>query len=172
MDRDSPFPSNINCNNDDTTMKILANLKKIEADDERSGKGSFTTGVLAVRDQRPIALFFTGPKHAGKNMAQLLEQRASGLSPPIQMCDALSRNVPKEFETLLANCLAHARRNFVDLVPSFPEQCRYVIEALAKVYHHDKMTKNKVYRRSNASGSIRTAVAHSWQHSKSGFRKN
>ena len=143
MDRDSPFPSNINCNNDDTTMKILANLKKIEADDERSGKGSFTTGVLAVRDQRPIALFFTGPKHAGKNMAQLLEQRASGLSPPIQMCDALSRNVPKEFETLLANCLAHARRNFVDLVPSFPEQCRYVIEALAKVYHHDKMTKEQ-----------------------------
>jgi len=129
--------------NDDTTMKILANLKKIEADDERSGKGSFTTGVLAVRDQRPIALFFTGPKHAGKNMAQLLEQRASGLSPPIQMCDALSRNVPKEFETLLANCLAHARRNFVDLVPSFPEQCRYVIEALAKVYHHDKMTKEQ-----------------------------
>jgi transposase len=29
--------------NDDTTMKILANLKKPEADDEVSGKGSFTT---------------------------------------------------------------------------------------------------------------------------------
>jgi transposase len=129
--------------NDDTTMKILANLKKSEADDEISRKGSFTTGVLAVQDERRIALFFTGPKHAGDNMAQLLKQRASGLSPPIQMCDALSRNVPKEFETLLANCLAHARRNFVDLVPSFPEQCRFVIEALAKVYHHDKMAKEQ-----------------------------
>jgi hypothetical protein len=31
----------------------------------------------------------------------------------------------------------------VDLVPSFPEQCRFVIEALAKVYHHDKMTKEQ-----------------------------
>jgi hypothetical protein len=129
--------------NDDTTMKILANFKKMETEDETSGKGSFTTGVLAVQDQRRIALFFTGPKHAGDNMAQLLKQRASGLSPPIQMCDALSRNVPKEFETLLANCLAHARRNFVDLVPSFPEECRFVIEALAKVYHHDKMAKEQ-----------------------------
>ena len=129
--------------NDDTTMKILANLKNPEVDDETSGKGSFTTGVLAVQDERRMALFFTGPKHAGENLAQLLKQRASGLSPPIQMCDALSRNVPKEFETLLANCLAHARRNFVDLVPSFPEQCRFVIEALAEVYHHDKMAKEQ-----------------------------
>lgn len=129
--------------NDDTTMKILANLKKAEVDDELPGKGSFTTGVLAVQGERRIALFFTGPKHAGDNLAKLLEQRASGLSPPIQMCDALSRNVPKEFETLLANCLAHARRNFVDLVPSFPEECRFVIEALAKVYHHDKIAKEQ-----------------------------
>ncbi len=128
---------------DDTLMKILANLKEIETEDERSRKGSFTTGVLAVRDERRMALFFTGPKHAGENLAKLLEQRASGLSPPIQMCDAASRNVPKEFETLLANCLAHARRNFVDLIPSFPEECRDVIEALAEVYHHDKMAKEQ-----------------------------
>ena len=129
--------------NDDTTMKILANLKKPEVNDETSGKGSFTTGVLAVRDKRRMALFFTGAKHAGENLTQLLEQRISGLSPPIQMCDALSRNVSKEFETLLANCLAHARRNFVDLVSGFPEECRYVIQALAEIYHHDKVAKEQ-----------------------------
>ena len=129
--------------NDDTTMKILANLKKPEVDSETSGKGSFTTGVLAVRDERRMALFFTGQNHAGENMSKLLAQRASGLSPPIQMCDALSRNVPKELGTILANCLAHGRRNFVDLVPSFPEECRYVIEALAEVYHHDKRAKEQ-----------------------------
>jgi transposase len=128
---------------DDTLMKILANLKKIEAGDETSRKGSFTTGVLAVAEERRIALFFTGPKHAGENLTQLLEQRASGLSPPIQMCDAASRNLSKTVMTLLANCLTHGRRNFVDLVPSFPEQCRYVIEALAEVYHHDKMAKEQ-----------------------------
>ena len=90
-----------------------------------------------------MALFFTGPKHAGENMEKLLEQRARDLNPPIQMCDALSRNVPKDFDTLLAHCLTHARRNFVDLIPSFPEECRYVIEALAKVYHHDKTAKEQ-----------------------------
>ena len=127
--------------NDDTTMKILANLKNNDPQDPSSRKGSFTTGVLAVREERRMALFFTGPKHAGENLEKLLEQRAKDLGPPIQMCDALSRNVPKEFETLLAHCLTHARRNFVDLVPSFPEECRYVIEALAEVYHHDKMAK-------------------------------
>ena len=128
---------------DDTVMKILANLKEIEARDSTSRKGNFTTGVLAVQDQRRIALFFTGPKHAGENLATLLKQRASGLSPPIQMCDAASRNVSKDAETLLANCLSHGRRNFVDLVPSFPEPCRYVIEALAEVYHHDKMAQEQ-----------------------------
>lgn len=128
---------------DDTFMKILANLKQREPDDETSRKGSFTTGVLAVAGERRMALFFTGPKHAGENLTKLLKQRLSGLSPPIQMCDALSRNVSKEFETLLANCLTHARRNFVDLVSSFPEQCRYVIEALAEVYHHDKSAKEQ-----------------------------
>jgi transposase len=128
---------------DDTLMKILANLKEIETEDERVRKGSFTTGVLAVREKRRMALFFTGPNHAGENLATLLEQRASGLSPPIQMCDAASRNVSKAGQTLLANCLTHGRRNFVDLVPSFPEQCRYVIEALAEVYHHDELAKEQ-----------------------------
>ena len=128
---------------DDTIAKILAKLKAIEAEEETSRKGCFTTGVLAVAGERRMALFFTGPKHAGENLEELLKQRASGLSPPIQMCDAASRNVSKEVETLLANCLTHARRNFVDLVPSFPEQCRYLIEALAEVYHHDKMAKEQ-----------------------------
>jgi hypothetical protein len=56
-----------------------------------------------------IALFFTGWKHAGENLRDVLVQRASQLEPPIQMCDALSRNLPGELKTILAKCLAHAR---------------------------------------------------------------
>jgi hypothetical protein len=111
--------------------------------DDSSRKGTFTTGMLSLTDERKIALFFTGHNHAGENMNKLLEQRASGLTPPIQMCDALSRNEPKDFKTILANCLSHARRNFVDLVPSFPQQCRYVIQALKKIYRHDQIAKTK-----------------------------
>jgi hypothetical protein len=48
------------------------------------------------------------------------------------MCDALSRNLPSDFVTLLANCLVHARRNFVDVHTSFPKQCQLIIEILAE----------------------------------------
>jgi transposase len=38
----------------------------------------------------------------------VLAQRAKELGPPIQMCDALSRNLPKEFRIVVVNCIAHA----------------------------------------------------------------
>jgi transposase len=120
--------------NDDTTMKVLAPVNE-------GRKGTFTTGMLSVTGKKKIALFVTGHHHAGENLADLLAQRHGNLNPPIQMCDALSRNVPKEFSTLLANCLAHARRNFVDVAESFPDECRHVIETLAKVYEHDARTQ-------------------------------
>ena len=59
----------------------------------------------------------------------------------LEMCDALSRNKPKEAETDLCNCLGHARRNFVDQIENFPEECRRVIESIRQIYHHDAKTK-------------------------------
>jgi len=130
--------------NDDTTAKILALIKEQKDDNSGSSrKGMFTSAILSVVDDKKIALFFTGRNHAGENLAQVLAERQSGLDPPIQMCDALSRNLPKDFLTLLANCLCHARRNFVDVLASFPEQCQFVIETLAKVYKNDQVTKNQ-----------------------------
>lgn len=69
-----------------------------------------------------IALFFTGGKHAGENLAEVLKRRAAELPAPIQKCDALSRNVPKlpsGVEMLPATCLAHGRRQFVDALAEF-----------------------------------------------------
>ena len=123
---------------DDTTMKILLAIN------EKEGRsGTFTTGMLSVNGERRIALFFTGHKHAGENLTDLLAERHTGLPPPIQMCDALSRNMPKELATIMANCLSHGRRNFVDVLQSFPEECRYVIELLAEVYKNDATTKEE-----------------------------
>lgn len=62
------------------------------------------------------------------------------MAAPIQMCDALSRNTPKlssGVEILLANCLAHGRRQFVEVAQNFPDQCRYVLESLGEVYAND-----------------------------------
>src|SRR5690242_2638281 len=87
-----------------------------------------------------FALYFTGRQHAGENIADVLRQRAAELPSPVQMCDALSRNVPRlptGVEILLANCLAHGRRQFVEVAANFPDECRYVLEMLGRVYGHD-----------------------------------
>jgi len=88
-------------------------------------------------------LFFSGRKHAGENLKDVLVQRAADLEPPIQMCDALSRNVPAELETIVANCLAHGRRQFVEVAEHFPEACRYVLEALAVIYRNDAIARKR-----------------------------
>ena len=59
------------------------------------------------------------------------------------MCDALSRNAPKEFKTILANCNAHGRRQFVDVVANFPEECRFVLETLKDVYSNDAIAREQ-----------------------------
>jgi transposase len=92
--------------NDDTSMRVLRLARELS--DERTGV--FTSGIVSTGQGWKIALYFTGPKHAGENLAEVLKQRAKQASPLIQMCDALSRNVaklPAGVEILLANCLAH-----------------------------------------------------------------
>jgi transposase len=133
--------------NDDTTMKVLeledpARRKELDTDGDFEGRtGVFTSGIVATKDQHQIALFFTGQKHAGENLTDLLAQRNAELSAPIQMCDGLSRNLPEEFATLLARCNAHARRKFIDVESSFPDEVRHVLETVAQVYRNDAITK-------------------------------
>jgi hypothetical protein len=127
--------------NDDTTARILDLLEQRDPDSPR--KGIFTTGIVSIKDDRQIAIFMTGRNHAGENLEELLKARAKSLDPPIQMCDALSRNVPKAFQTILANCMAHARRQFVDVVEAFPDEVRHVIDLLGSVYHHDEIARER-----------------------------
>src|SRR5213079_337990 len=56
---------------------------------------------------------------------------------------ALSRNLPGELRTILANCLAHARRRFVDVYDRFPEVCRHLLESLAVVYRNDALARER-----------------------------
>ncbi|HTI49890.1 MAG TPA: IS66 family transposase [Planctomycetaceae bacterium] len=142
--------------NDDTSVKILermgarakhqafaAALDEEAEKNQAERKGLFTSGVVAEREGRRIALFFSGSKHAGENLGDVLRQRAAELPPPIQMCDALSRNRPGELQTILANCLAHARRQFIDVHDRFPDECRYVLEAIEIVYGNDAAARRQ-----------------------------
>jgi len=130
--------------NDDTPMKILELMKENQTKDKKDRTGIFTTGIISVLDEnRKIALFFTGRNHAGENIDSLYQVRDKGKEPPIQMCDALSRNSSNQFQTIMANCLTHGRRNFADVASNFPNECRYVIETLAEIYKTDTKAKNQ-----------------------------
>jgi len=132
--------------NDDTAMKVLeltveqraAAIGDEEAD-ERTG--IFTSGIVATAEGHRIALFFTGAKHAGENLSDVLARRQAELPPPIQMCDALSANTAGELDTILANCMAHGRRKFVGVADNFPAECRRVLETLREVYRNDAFAK-------------------------------
>ena len=147
--------------NDDTNNKVLefmgkrakkaalkeATIEKEEEEPESSTDkstkkkakrtGLFTTGIVSQCVACQIAIFFTGRQHAGENLGDVLRQRVQELDPPIQMCDALSRNAPGQLQTILANCLAHGRRKFVDVFEHFGDECRYVLQALKVIYKND-----------------------------------
>jgi transposase len=131
---------------DDTTMRILdlrrpGSATAAQMDPER--KGTFTSNLLAYVQSHPVALYFTGWQHAGENLGAVLDRRSVDLEPPIQMCDALSRNMSLDFETILAHCLSHARREFVTVAPRFPTECRHVLESLGEVYRVDAQAKQQ-----------------------------
>jgi hypothetical protein len=122
--------------NDDTGMRVLRLAR--EPSDDRTGV--FTSGIVSTQEGRRIALYFTGRQHAGENLRDVLQHRTADLARPLQMCDALSRNTPKltdGAQILLAHCLAHGRRQFVEVAANFPAACRYVLETLGGVYKND-----------------------------------
>jgi transposase len=147
--------------NDDTTAKILEWMGKRakeppQAENSTKGgkkkaaerKGMFTSGIVSTRPAagcpgRRIALFFSGHQHAGENLKDVLSRRAAELGAPIQMCDALSRNMSEELKTIVANCLAHGRRQFVDVAERFPQECRHVLEAIGVIYKNDALARER-----------------------------
>ncbi len=139
---------------DDTKMKILTLMKEnaeiIASGDKHKRTGMVTSAIVStMATGQQIALFITGRQHAGENLSDLLKHRAEGLDPPIQMADgslnntADKRTADASFNTILANCLAHGRRKFVDLYANFPQECRHVLETLREVYRHDAFCRTQ-----------------------------
>ncbi len=132
--------------NDDTSMRVLSLDRNAASDADIAAErtGVFTSGIVSIGEGHRIGLYFTGRKHAGENLADVLKQRAAGLGATIQMCDALSRNLPKlpeKLEIIVGHCLAHARRHFVEVTPNFPQECRLVLESLGEVYGYDEAAR-------------------------------
>jgi transposase len=136
---------------DDTGVKILSIMKENKkekaveegAADWEKRKATYTSGIMSKVGDHFIVLYFSGRKYAGENLDEVLRKRAMDMGPPLQMCDALNQNYPKEFATIIVNCLSHGRRKFVELIESYPHECRFVIETLAEVYKYDEETREQ-----------------------------
>lgn len=125
---------------DDTRVKILDCLKENAelADDER--RGLQTSGIVVEVGGQKIALYGSGRLHTGEQLDALLKERSAELAPPIQMGDALAANWSGAQKTIVAKCLTHGRRKFVELEEQCPPECARVLEAIGKVYGFEAKT--------------------------------
>jgi transposase len=122
---------------DDTWVRILSCLKE---DKEEKGRATQTSGIVVRAGIRKIALYLSGRRHAGENLAELLTKREEGLARPIQMSDALAANTSVEKNVIRAYCLAHARRKVFELKDDYPAECAVVLDAVGKVYGYEAET--------------------------------
>jgi len=123
---------------DDTWVRILSCLKE---DKEEKGRATQTSGIVVKAGGRKIALYLSGRRHAGENLAELLTKREKGLAPPIQMSDALAANTSVEKNVIRAYCLAHARRKVFELKEDYPVECALVLDAVARIYGYEGETE-------------------------------
>jgi len=133
---------------DDTPGRVLALIEENQqarARAQAQGKaqttertGMQTTALIVQVGARRICLYYTGRRHAGENLEQLLTKREPGRGKPLVMSDALSHNHAEEATLMRGHCLAHGRRQFTALADDFPSEGAAVGDALKLVYDHDK----------------------------------
>jgi len=90
-----------------------------------------------------------------------LSRRDPKLPAPIQMGDALTRNVPKAREVIPSNCLAHGLRKIAAELDDSPEECRSLLTRLSQVYDVDeRCKKEKVSDEERARAAAEVSRAH------------
>lgn len=119
---------------DDTGARIVS----LQIENQLRGPGErtgvFSTGIVArgLGEEPAIVLYATGRRHAGENMDRLLDQRSADVGLAVHMADASS--MAPRLERISSNCLTHGRRKFIEIEPAFPEQCGFVLDAIATVF--------------------------------------
>ena len=143
--------------NDDTTVKILelmgerANEPVLAEDRQRIrrakkrriAKACSPRALFPARETARSPCFSAVANTPVRTWPTCWPSASKALAAPIQMCDALTRNLPGELETIVAHCLAHGRRRFVEVADHFPEECRYVLESLAVIYRNDAIARER-----------------------------
>lgn len=127
---------------DDTKVRILSCLKEDEEKKEKGeeSRATQTSGMVIKSGGHWLAFYFSGRKHAGENLEQLLALRQAGLNPPIEMADALKANWDHDKEVVEAKCMVHGRRGVWEVKELEPEACTVVLDAISKVYKYEAET--------------------------------
>lgn len=95
--------------NDDTFVRIIKTRPPEDTGHGPKRTGLQTTAIVVQVGPRQITLYYSGRNHAGENLTRLLAERGNDRGPPIQMCDAAARNIPRSLVTLLVRSDRHSR---------------------------------------------------------------
>ncbi len=125
---------------DDTWVRILSCLKEDRGKQKGEKRATQTSGFVIKSGGRPIALYFSGRKHAGENLADLLKQREAGLDSPLHMSDALYANDSHGLQVVSGKCLTHGRRPVFELSALEPDACSVVLNAIGRIYGYEAET--------------------------------
>ncbi|AGH55338.1 IS66 family transposase [Legionella pneumophila] len=127
--------------NDDTVLRIVDTIRNNRQNPDKKRTGMYTTGILAQNGANQIALFYNSQLHSGENMERLLNKRHKNNGTVIQMCDALSHNIPETHDTIVCNCLSHGFRKFDELQTFYPEHCLPIMKWLSIPFKMDEKSK-------------------------------
>ena len=134
---------------DDTAVRILSLIQEnseIAAAAQAQGlstakarTGMHTTALVVQVGEHTAMLYYSGRRHAGENLQELLDNREAELDKPLAMSDALTSNeVADESRLIRCHCLAHGRRKFSDVADVFPQECQVVLAVVKQVFDHDE----------------------------------
>ena len=120
-----------------------------------------------------LRLFFSGRKHAGENLKELLLRRAANRPAPIQMCDALSRNLPAGLATILCPTVWLMAGDSLSMWQTgFLEECQHVLESLSVIYRNDAIAREQNLSPSRDCSFIRPRAVQLWRNFMTGLPGN
>lgn len=157
---------------DDTRAKILEVIAANKELPKKERRACNTTAICTtvLNDNKPMVLYITADKYAGENIAPILNKRSNPNHYIRLIADASNQNIPHVDEELLrkiiiANCHAHGRRQFFELLNYYPDECQYFINEIGAIYKNENICKNYSdrkrlkYHKQNSSKHIKNIYA-------------
>lgn len=148
--------------NDDTAMHV----PRIEREPSDERTGVFTSGIVSTGEGRHIALYFTGRQHAGENLADVLAERSrvAGCHPDVRRAVAQCAEAERPSGDSAGQLPGAWKTAVVEVPPNFPDECRYVLEMLGRVYgDRCRSARTRVNAAAAAGNCIGNGALRSWR---------